>query len=296
MDLYDPRDAEVMTLVGQIDHLGVVVLCALSRMFPEAVKVARLARITKISDRNKTLQPILEACWSCGYASPTGSAPNESWRITDVGRSVLYQLIASSAASTAGFPSPAQPALPFNADPAEPADVLDEARRYSLPERFSPKEEEEDILKASSSSKRSPGENLSESEDGPAHAAQQGAVLRWLEAQHINGPKRAAVIDDLQISAWITDERLQAWLDNCQKKQAQGFKFRSSAVVYAVTCCLNHTPLPAPEAKPDPFVTPRVERHDPKCRLCGGMGYYSLNVPRTDPRFGKMFVCEGEIS
>lgn len=302
MDLYDPRDAEFMTILGQINHLGVVVLCALARMFPEPVKVSRLARLTKTGDIRKTLQPVLDACEMFGYATRTGAAPSESWHITDVGRSTLFSLLASTAASTAArLPSPAaQPALPFSIDPREPSDVLDEEaflrerRKSPRGENLSPKEEED--LKSSSSSFRPPGEILSVADgaDSPAQPAQQTAVLRWLEAQHINGPKRADVIDDLSISNWITVERLQAWLDDCARRAATGYKFRSSAVVYAVTCCLNHAEPPIPAPKIDPRVAPVQIQHDPHCAFCGGLGWYSLNVPRGDPHFGKLFPCEGE--
>jgi hypothetical protein len=240
IDPIDKRSSEFMTLIGQIDHLGLVVLCALSKMYPEPVRSARLALMTKVV--GKTLQPVLDACELHGYASRTGISPHESWHITTLGVSVLFELIASTAASTARLPSPAQPALPFNSDPTdpvEPSDILDMSR--SEKNFFSSLSSSSDLIRS----------DLKEEEENGAEEfffsqpAQQAAVLRWLEAHNVTGPKRTAVVDDLQQSNWITVARLQSWLDECLKQKSHGFRFRSSPLIYAVTCCLHHDEPPA---------------------------------------------------
>ncbi len=41
-------------------------------------------------------------------------------------------------------------------------------------------------------------------------------------------------------------------------------------------------------ARPSP---PAAFACEPDCPTCGGVGYYRLNVPLDDPRFGKVYVC-----
>jgi hypothetical protein len=245
----DPRDAEVLTLVGQIDHLGIVVLLALSRNFPEPVKLARLAQMTKSRDVRKTLQPILNSCEICGYATRTGSGNSESWHLTDIGIQAIISLVASITASTDRLPSRSRPASPTTLalpgleegaqQAALPPPLMFAGENLSAPSRSSsssilidqldrsidPEEEEENDAEKISAEK--------------SEAERQAAVKTWCDLNAITGQKRSDVLAD----SWCTLERLSAWLSEMQHRGEHGLiKFRNKygPLNYAITCCLHH--------------------------------------------------------
>ncbi len=235
----DQRDVEFLTVIGQIDHLGLVVLCALALHFPEPVKTARLARLTKTGDIRKTLQPALDACEICGYATRTGSPRYESWHITDIGRSILNRLIASTAASTRLLPR--QPALPFNLDSEESSGALSALgdpvmSKPLIGENLSPARSSSSIKIDLNSIDRS----IIEEEETERISAE-----RWCDAHRITGDKRRAILSD----PFCTADRLEAWLREWTRlgQTAKGEPFRSKfgPLNYAVACCLNHDDPPA---------------------------------------------------
>lgn len=255
----DPRDAEVLTLVGQIDHRGIVVLLALARCFPEPVKLARLALMTKsASDIRKVLRPILDNCEICGYATRTGSGAFESWHLTDIGQQTVLNLVASLAATTDRLPSRSRPALPTTlrlpgfeeeSPPLMSAgENFSAARSYSS-DQIDQSSDQIDLIEEDTAEKIS-------------------ARRAWCANRSITGDKRARIVND----AWCTPERLEAWLQHWTTTgcTANGEPFRSKygPLNYAIACCLqinkdgsrNEPPYPSDIIESLPAVEPAAEK------------------------------------
>jgi hypothetical protein len=255
----DPRDLHVRDLTGQIDLLGIFVLIVLDRMFPEAVKTARLAFMARVSDPRKTLLPALDTLETYGYATHIGALGSESWIITTYGQDTLRELTGTSrAASTATLPSVTQPALLPASDM-----VLDHKnggknlsaadRSYSSIDRSSiDRSDRSSIIEEDVSAET---EKISAPISSPASSggSREGAdrlqaVAAWCDQHRVTGDKRERVLRD----PWCTPDRLDAWLTHWTREgqTAKGEPFRSKwgPLNYAITCCLNHDDPPAAEA------------------------------------------------
>lgn len=257
----DPRDIRLRDAVGQIDLLGIFVLCALEKMYPETVKRARLAWMSKTRDARKTLDPVLFTLESYGYATHTGEPSHESWRITDYGRDTLHALIASQAASTVALPSATQPSLPMNAQSAaapwrenlsgpiyssidldrskKSIDQIDQEEDQPAPEKFS----------------------APASEDAPDRLQ---SVSAWCVTNGVTGDKRDKVLRD----PWCTVARLDGWLKYWQAEgqTAKGEPFRNKwgALNYSLACCLNPKRTDPPTFSEDAGDDDPAEPEEPK--------------------------------
>lgn len=268
---YDPRDIESRTLIGQLGYLGVLVLVVLDRLFPEKIARDRLKFIFNVGDAKKTLDRVLGDLEVFGYASRSGSAAHEHWIATDLGRTTISQIAASTAASVVTLPSvtqPAQPALPLlgggnlpESGDKSPQIVENGARDYlSRSDRSSSSdlidldqidlEEEKNAEKISHSTaggfavENSPSPFQGE---GQGEGERRSAVTAWCQQYSITGDKQRDVLAD----PFCTVARLDAWRREMQRRAADGtFKPRNpnnkfAALNYAIACCLHHDEPPA---------------------------------------------------
>jgi hypothetical protein len=229
IDRHDPDDVACRELTSKITLLGTLCLIVMHQLFPQQISGERLAYRFKVSDKRKTLDPVLADLWTYGYASHTGT---DHWRITDIGRQALTSLIASTAASPALLLTSASPAQPLTTTIVDnsPTSVEKSAGENLRPDL---------------SSNRSMIDHQSIDRSSIIEEEQQQKIS-WLDSHQVTGDKRRAALASPLCTAALLDAWLQHW--TLEGKTAKGEPFRSKwgPLNYALTCAINGDIPPAP--------------------------------------------------
>jgi len=247
---YDPFDTSVKTTIGQINTLGVLVLVVLNRLFPSKVATARLEFMFSVDA--KTLNKALTNLEIFGFASRSGSSKAELWIATDLGRTTVHQIAASTAASVVTLPSvtqPAQPALLLTAETGQKPEIID-GEILSAPDRSS--SDQSDLIDLDQIDREEEKYPEKFSADSSNETDRQAAVKNWCQQHQITGDKLAGVLAE----PFCTVERLEGWRLEMQRRVADGsFKPRNpankfAALNYAIACCLHRDEPPVSAATP----------------------------------------------
>lgn len=230
---HDPDDVACRELTSKISLLGALCLIVMDKLFPQAITGDRLAYRFKVSDKRKTLDPVLADLWTYGYASHTG---DDNWRITDTGRQSITSIIASDAtplalaASTAAFLPAAQPALMQIVDNSP--NLVDNSAGENL---------RTDLSSNRSMIDQNLDRSLIDQEE-----EERREKIAWLDRHAVTGDKRK-----LALASTCTAAHLDAWLTHWTRegKTSKGEPFRSKygPLNYALTCSINGDipPMPA---------------------------------------------------
>lgn len=221
---HDPDDVACRELTSKVTLLGALCLIVMDKLFPHAITGDRLAYRFKVSDKRKTLDPVLADLWTYGYASHTG---DDNWRITDNGRQAINSLIDSPAASMLALPSASQPALPMTTAPAsgdflrQPASSIDRSMiDLSTLDRSLIDQEEEQLREK----------------------------IAWLDRHAVTGDKRKQAIAARACTAALLQQHLDHWTREGRTARGDEFRNKYGPLNYAVTCAISGEQPPAVSA------------------------------------------------
>jgi hypothetical protein len=222
LDLFDEYESIMNRLISDVEHVGVSCLIFLFSKYPQAVKVARIAKVIKVKDRYKTLDPVLDTCELHGYATRKGTSPADSMTLTDKGREMILQLIASAAGLADRLLSRLAPSAPVQLQLVDNSpDRVDKIGGILYtPSSSSDLDQESDLDQIRSEEER----NFEK-------------ISTLLDRHGVTGKYRADILADDR----CTDRLVAAWLIEVELQQRSGVIFRRSATAYACACMLNAT-------------------------------------------------------
>lgn len=224
IDRHDPDDVDCRELTSKITLLGTLCLIVMHKLFPAQISAERLAYRFKVSDKRKTLDPVLADLWTYGYASHTGA---DHWRITDKGQQAIAALIASPAASIVALPTATQPALPM---PAHVDNFVDN----SAGENLRPDLSSSDLIDQSDPDRF----------DRSSIEEEHRQKISWLDAHQVTGDKRRAALSSPACTAALLDAWLKHWTSEGKTAKGEPFRSKWGPLNYALTCAINGDPAP----------------------------------------------------
>ncbi len=218
---HDTDDVACRELTSKITLLGTLCLIVMHKLYPQAITADRLAYRFKVSDKRKTLDPVLADLWTYGYASHTGS---DNWRITDIGQQAIISLIASSDASMLALPSAGQPSLPMTSTATNSGDFL---------------------RQPSSSIDRSIIDQSNLDRSIIDQEKELREKIAWLDRHSVTGDKRKQAIAARACTAALLQQHLDHWTREGKTMGGEAFRNKYGPLNYAISCAINGHPIPA---------------------------------------------------